>query len=69
MAVNKKNIMTRYFFVVLLMSLMGIAVVVKAGFIMFAEQGYWKDVADRFVREGVPPSSPTAATSSRPTAS
>ena len=54
MAVNKKNIMTRYFFVVLLMSLMGIAVVVKAGFIMFAEQGYWKDVADRFVREGVP---------------
>ena len=54
MAVNKKNIMTRYFFVVLLMSLMGIAIVVKAGFIMFAEQGYWKDVADRFVREGVP---------------
>ena len=46
--------MTRYFFVVLLMSLMGIAVVVKAGLIMFAEQGYWKDVADRFVREGVP---------------
>ena len=46
--------MTRYFFVVLLMSLMGIAIVVKAGFIMFAEQGYWKDVADRFVREGVP---------------
>ena len=54
MAVNKKNIMTRYFFVVLLMSLTGIAVVVKAGLIMFAEQGYWKDVADRFVREGVP---------------
>ena len=46
--------MTRYFFVVLLMSLTGIAVVVKAGLIMFAEQGYWKDVADRFVREGVP---------------
>ena len=46
--------MTRYFFVVLLMSLMGIAVVGKACLIMFAEQGYWKDVADRFVREGVP---------------
>ena len=46
--------MIRYFFVVLLMSLTGIAVVVKAGLIMFAEQGYWKDVADRFVREGVP---------------
>ena len=53
MAVNKKNIMTRYFFVVLLLSLVGIAIVVKAGVIMFAEQQYWKDVADRFVREGV----------------
>lgn len=29
MAVNKKNIMTRYFFVVLLMGLVGIAIVVK----------------------------------------
>ena len=37
MAVNKKNIMTRYFFVVLLLSLVGIAIVVKAGVIMFAE--------------------------------
>ncbi len=54
MAVNKKNIMTRYFFVVLLLSLVGIAVLVKAGVIMFAEQGYWKEVADRFIREGVP---------------
>ena len=51
--VNKKNILTRYFFVVLLLALAGIAVVVKAGVIMFAEQGYWKEVADRFVREGV----------------
>lgn len=51
--VNKKNILTRYFFVVLLLALTGIAVVVKAGVIMFAEQGYWKEVADRFVREGV----------------
>ena len=50
----KKSILTRYFFVVLLLSLVGIAVVVKAGVIMFAEQGYWKEVADRFVREGVP---------------
>ena len=53
MAVNKKNIMTRYFFVVLLMSLMGIAIVVKGGFIMFAERPYWQEVADRFVRENV----------------
>ena len=53
MAVNKKNIMTRYFFVVLVMSLAGIAIVVKGTLIMFAERQYWQDVADRFVREGV----------------
>ena len=33
MAVNKKNIMTRYFFVVLLMGLVGIAIVVKGAMI------------------------------------
>ncbi|MEG1562596.1 MAG: penicillin-binding transpeptidase domain-containing protein [Bacteroides sp.] len=53
MAVNKKNIMTRYFFVILLMGLVGIAVVVKAGITMFAERQYWLDVADRFVKENV----------------
>ena len=51
MAVNKKNIMTRYFFVVLLMGLVGIAIVVKGAMIMFAERQYWHDVADRFVKE------------------
>lgn len=53
MAVNKKNIMTRYFFVVLIMGLAGIFIVVKGGFIMFAERQYWQDVADRFVKENV----------------
>ena len=51
MAVNKKNIMTRYFFVILLMALIGVAIVVKAGITMFAERQYWQDVADRFVKE------------------
>ena len=53
MAVNKKNIMTRYFFVVLIMALAGIAIIVKGGVIMFAERQYWQDVADRFVKENV----------------
>ena len=53
MAVNKKNIMTRYFFVVLIMGLLGIAIVVKGAIIMFAERQYWHDVADRFVKENV----------------
>ena len=45
--------MTRYFFVILLMALIGVAIVVKAGITMFAEQQYWQDVADRFVKENV----------------
>ena len=53
MAVNKKNIMTRYFFVVLVMGLLGIAIVVKAAIIVFAERQYWQDVADRFIKENV----------------
>ncbi len=53
MAVNKKNIMTRYFFVVLIMGLAGVAIVVKAAMIMFAEREYWQNVAERFVKENV----------------
>ena len=45
--------MTRYFFVILLMALIGVAIVVKAGITMFAERQYWQDVADRFVNENV----------------
>ena len=45
--------MTRYFFIILLMGLVGFAIVVKAGIIMFAERQYWKDVAERFVKENV----------------
>ncbi len=53
MAVDKKNIMFRYFFVIIGMALIGIAIVVKAGITMFAERQYWKEVADRFVKENV----------------
>lgn len=45
--------MTRYFFIILLMGLVGVAIVVKAGIIMFSERQYWEDVADRFVKENV----------------
>ncbi len=53
MAVDKKNIMIRYSFVILLMGLAGIAIIVKAGITMFAERQYWQEVADRFVKENV----------------
>lgn len=45
--------MTRYFFVILIMSLIGIAIVIKGALIMFAERDYWQKVADRFVSENV----------------
>ena len=48
---NQKNIMLRFSFIILVMVLIGIAIICKAGVIMFAERQYWKDVADRFVKE------------------
>lgn len=45
--------MIRYFLVVLVMGLAGIAVIVKGAMIMFAERQYWNEVADRFVKENV----------------
>ena len=50
---KQKKIMLRYSFVILLMVLVGIAIVFKAGVIMFAERSYWEDVADRFIKENV----------------
>ena len=54
MAPISKKIMTRYSYIILGMVLIGLAIVVKAGVIMFAERQYWQDVADRFVKEEVP---------------
>ena len=54
MTPTTKKIMTRYSFISLVMVLLGIAIVFKAGVIMFAERQYWHDVADRFVKEEVP---------------
>ena len=53
MAVNKKHILNRYSFGVLLLTLIGVSVIVKASVIMFAERQYWQEVAARFVRENV----------------
>lgn len=53
MAVNKSSIFNRYFYVVLVIALIGAGVVIKAGIIMFGERQYWNDVAERFVKENV----------------
>lgn len=53
MTPTNKSIMLRYYFIILIMVLVGVAIILKAGIIMFAERQYWKDVADRFVKENV----------------
>ena len=50
---GQKNIMLRYTFLVLIFALLAIAIIVKAAVIMFGERQYWKEVADRFVKENV----------------
>ena len=49
----QKKIMLRYSFIILIMVLVGVAIIFKAGIIMFAERQYWNDVADRFIKENV----------------
>lgn len=53
MPIDKKSIMTRYSLITLVMVLIGIAIIVKAAIIMFAERDYWQAVADRFKKENV----------------
>ena len=53
MAPGQKDILPRFTIILVVMALMAIAVIAKAGFIMFAERGYWEEVADRFVKENV----------------
>ena len=53
MAVNKRNIMTRFFLIVALFATVGVCIVIKGAIIMFKERGYWNEVADRFVKENV----------------
>ena len=53
MTPDKNNIMIRFTFIMLIMVLVGLAIICKAGVIMFAEKQYWMEVADRFVKENV----------------
>ncbi len=43
-----------YMFFAFIMCLIGIAVVVKAGYTMYVKKDYWNKVAERFVKENVP---------------
>lgn len=48
------KVMPRYSFFVIIMALVAIAVVVKAGVIMTVKRDYWQQVADRVKRDSVP---------------
>ena len=49
----KKSTSIRYLAIVALLVIVGISVIVRAGFLMFVKRGYWEQVADRFVKENV----------------
>ncbi len=51
---NHDKIMPRYSFFVIIMTLIAIAVIGKAGYIMTAERDYWLQVGDRVKRDSVP---------------
>ena len=51
---DKKKIMPRYRFFTIIMVLISICVVGKAGYLMTAERDYWKQVADRVKKDSVP---------------
>ena len=53
MVPGQKNIILRYTLIMFIMALLAIAIIAKAAIIMFAERQYWKDVADRFIKENV----------------
>ena len=49
----KKSTSIRYLAIVALLVIVGISVIVRAGFLMFVKRGYWEQVANRFVKENV----------------
>ena len=44
-----KKIISRYFSIIILMAVVGIAILVKAMSVMVFERGYWREVANRSV--------------------
>ena len=51
---DNKNIMPRFFVVIVLMGLGGLYILGNAAYLMFAESEYWTQVSRKLVRENVP---------------
>lgn len=50
---DSDKVMPRYFAIAVVLTLVGVAVIVKAGYIMTAEKDYWTEVASRLKRDSV----------------
>ena len=48
-----KKIISRYFSIIVLMAVVGISILVKAVSVMVFERNYWKEVADRAVKDSI----------------
>ena len=51
---NEKKVMPRYSLICMLLTLVALAVLIKAGYIMTAQRSYWEQVAKRETRDSVP---------------
>ena len=51
---DSKKIIPRYSFIAIIMTLLGLAVLGKAAYLMTAKRSYWEQVADRVKRDSVP---------------
>ena len=50
---NNDKVMPRYMMIAVLLTIIGIAVICKALYIMTAKKQYWTEVADRLKRDSV----------------
>lgn len=51
---NRSKILGRYTCIAAALVLIGIAVIIRAGYMMSFQRHYWEDVASRFVKENIP---------------
>ena len=50
---DSEKVMPRYFAIAVVLTLLGVAIIGKAFYIMTAKKDYWTEVADRLVRDSV----------------
>ena len=59
---DNDKVMPRYFAIAVVLTLLGVAIIGKAMYIMTAKKDYWEEVASRLKRDSVDASDQTEAT-------